>query len=105
MSREEEIELAWEQHLFQGIHRLRMLADTREQLAEQQGWLCAYCGIKMTKHQPGQKDPTFATLDHKIPRCKKGTDDIENLVASCAKCNNMKSDMDLEDFLVLLRRT
>lgn len=32
------------------------------------------------------------TVDHIVPKCKGGTNDWENLVTACERCNNMKSD-------------
>lgn len=43
---------------------------------------CKYCGKK-----PGE---TVLEVDHIIPRYKKGTDEIENLITSCFDCNRGK---------------
>ena len=42
--------------------------------------LCHYCG------QPASQ------IDHKVPVSHGGTDLTTNLVASCAKCNNLKGN-------------
>ena len=43
---------------------------------------CAYCGAT---HLP-------LTLDHVIPRTRGGSNDWDNLVCCCTKCNNFKGD-------------
>lgn len=40
---------------------------------------CAYCGAPDAKH-----------IDHVIPRCQGGTDDLANLARACARCNARK---------------
>lgn len=51
----------------------------RLEVLEDAGYLCAYgCGREATQ------------VDHVIPKVAGGTDDRENLVASCAECNNKK---------------
>lgn len=32
------------------------------------------------------------TIDHKLPRAKGGTDDVDNLQTMCSKCNHNKGD-------------
>ena len=40
--------------------------------------ICAYCGDEATQ------------VDHVIPRVDGGTDDLDNLVACCRRCNLLK---------------
>jgi hypothetical protein len=40
---------------------------------------CGYCGEEATH------------VDHVMPRCRGGEDELDNLVAACAKCNMTKS--------------
>lgn len=47
---------------------------------------CSYCNRRLTKKS--------ATLDHRIPLSQGGTDDWENLVLSCWRCNECKGDWD-----------
>ena len=41
-------------------------------------WACQYCG------SPAEH------VDHVVPRCQGGADDLDNLVAACAHCNLSK---------------
>jgi len=43
---------------------------------------CAYCGCEITLKT--------MQVDHKIPKCSGGTDDIENLLPACRLCNHYK---------------
>jgi hypothetical protein len=51
------------------------------------GYRCFYCG------------DTADTVDHIIPRAKGGTDDIDNLVAACLRCNCAKGIKLVDEFL------
>lgn len=64
---------------------------------------CAYCGINITIKQmqvdhvkPLYRNDTDATLyDWGVER---GTNDIDNLLPSCSRCNKWKSTYTLEQF-------
>ena len=47
--------------------------------------VCAYCGRRAT------------SVDHVLPRCKGGQDEMTNLVACCSKCNRVKSGRTLQE--------
>jgi 5-methylcytosine-specific restriction endonuclease McrA len=49
---------------------------------------CHYCG------EPG------GTVDHKIPRSKKGLTTPENCVPCCSPCNTFRRNMPYEEFLI-----
>lgn len=49
--------------------------------------ICAYCG------------ETGDSVDHIIPRTQGGSDDVENLVCACKRCNMQKNNRDLCVFL------
>jgi hypothetical protein len=53
-------------------------------------WKCSYCGIPITERS--------GTRDHVHPLSKGGPNVIENVVASCKRCNNLKDNMSLGDF-------
>lgn len=49
---------------------------------------CYYCG-GWAMHE----------IDHKIPLCRGGTNDIDNLVLTCRPCNTKKSWLTAEEFM------
>lgn len=51
----------------------------RYKILGRDNYRCAYCGAQ-AEH-----------VDHIIPRCQGGSDDEDNLVAACARCNISKS--------------
>lgn len=57
---------------------------TRLVVLDRDGWQCAYCH----KHLEGRD----ATVDHIIPNNAGGTDELDNLLACCRRCNGIKSD-------------
>lgn len=53
---------------------------------------CAYCGSVPVGNAP------FFEIDHVVPRAKGGGDNDDNLVASCHRCNRVKSALGMEEF-------
>ncbi len=51
-------------------------------------YTCQYCGIN---------DPSEMTLDHVLPRSRRGKDTWENLVCACYTCNCKKSNRTPEE--------
>ena len=45
---------------------------------------CRYCGRKLSRTQQ--------TLDHVVPLCRGGADELANLVLACQQCNTIKAD-------------
>jgi len=62
---------------------------TRDNVYRRDNHSCVYCGENRRK---------LLTLDHVIPRSRGGGDTWDNLVTACKKCNNVKSDLTLEEF-------
>jgi beta-xylosidase-like protein/HNH endonuclease len=60
-------------------------ADTRRQVRERAGFACEYCGVSET--DAGGE----LTIDHFQPRTCGGTDDTENLLYCCHRCNEYKA--------------
>lgn len=52
---------------------------------------CAYCGKILV-------DNDDLTIDHKNPKAKGGTDEMDNLVGCCKSCNQMKADRTVTEF-------
>jgi hypothetical protein len=59
---------------------------------------CVYCGRKNGEFTPPEM-PEAGTLclDHVIPVCRNGSDDLINLVSACTGCNMYKSDRTPEE--------
>jgi len=84
-------------------------------LALKYGWVCWYCNLPL-RPSPNRplaeschhaqwivKDPVVH-IDHIIPVCAGGTDDIENLALACEFCNRAKLNLDAATFLEWLDR-
>ncbi|MEM7548550.1 MAG: HNH endonuclease [Bacteroidota bacterium] len=54
---------------------------TRQNVFKRDGFACSYCGSK--KH---------LTIDHVVPRSKKGKSTWNNLVTACQRCNSKKGN-------------
>lgn len=63
-------------------------------LLESQHYGCMYCPAILTQKT--------ATIDHKLPRARGGESNIENLCATCNKCNSNKGDLTEEEFRKIL---
>jgi HNH endonuclease len=63
----------------------------RQQVYARDNFSCVYCSSKES-----------LTLDHVIPKSKDGDNSLSNLATCCKKCNQLKQDMMLEDWLLVL---
>jgi|SRR3989344_1486253 len=61
-----------------------------DRLGEAQNWRCCYCGIRMLNISNFKDEPT---LEHVIPKSKKGPDHPDNLVIACFDCNQTAADL------------
>lgn len=52
-------------------------------------YTCIYCGKRGAKME----------VDHKIPFIRGGSDEIDNLVTSCVRCNRQKKDKTYEEYI------
>ena len=64
------------------------------QLAESQGWKCAYCWAPIWHPSTGERGYGMfrATFDHVIPKSSGGHRSYRNGVAACLKCNRYRGD-------------
>lgn len=72
-------------------------------ILRRQKYHCYYCNVQVSrKHPVGH--PNKATLDHRMPRCRGGSNLRSNLVAACEPCNARKGSMSEVEFRWLLVR-
>lgn len=71
-------------------------SDARQQVWDKGGGNCHYCNVRIMT--------AWFHVDHKVPKCKGGTNDLSNLLATCRKCNVAKGVRTYEDFVNLLKR-
>jgi hypothetical protein len=92
MTKEEQIDHAWAQHLAQSWPVSAMVTLSklkRWTLAEAQNWRCCWCGIRMEGNGIDWDAPTF---EHVVPRSKGGLDELDNLVIACRQCNGLRGN-------------
>jgi HNH endonuclease len=69
-------------------------------LIDANGAACHYCKKTVRLRVSAQDHHADdATIDHKIPKAKGGTNADDNLLLACRGCNEAKEDRDYEDFL------
>lgn len=95
-----EIDAAWALHRQSDYPPVLMLRrQWMLQRYEEQNGLCAYCGdimVVMTSDEVKARPDIAvlrATCDHVTPSALGGADDLENAVAACHGCNNIKGDI------------
>ena len=69
--------------------------ENRKLILEREKWHCFYCLAKL--------DENNHVIEHVISR-PEGNNSYCNVVGACRRCNNRKSDSQVEDFLRLLYR-
>jgi len=68
-----------------------MARITRGRLAKRDGWACGICGDTINQ-RVRYPDPLSASVDHRIPTAKGGSDSMDNLQLAHLRCNVRKSD-------------
>jgi hypothetical protein len=70
-------------------------------LGRMDGWICAYC------YQPVARELAYAgnyylepVCEHVHPRSKGGSNDLDNLLLACGRCNNRKSNRLLVEWVL-----
>lgn len=82
-----------------GFSRRRSLTLLREMWYDAK-FICTYCGFTtiFPSALPDTRAYRTATIDHKVPTAKGGTNDRKNLCLSCHDCNTRKGDMMPEEW-------
>lgn len=78
------LELPWVQRAF-----FKGWIEIRKRIIKRDGRTCFYCNVV----------PNKIEIDHKIPISRGGTNDENNLVVACQKCNRSKRNKTVEEFL------
>ena len=73
------------------IGRTWIPLEIKEYIFERDDYTCQYCKKRYVINE--------LTIDHVIPLCMGGIDELTNYVTSCEKCNQKKGSMKLSDFL------
>ena len=68
--------------------RKRLTNAAKEKILIRDKFECQYCGSK-----------EFLEIDHIIPLSKGGNNEEENLVTSCHRCNHLKADKSIFEFV------
>ncbi len=67
----------------------------RRKIYNRDGWRCHYCRLEILIGVP-HEHPQRATVDHKTPKSRGGSDENRNLLACCHRCNIEKGDIPYE---------
>ena len=70
-----------------------------EYLIERDGAACYLCGINVLPNAPSSH-PMVATIEHYIPRSRRGSNRKSNLRVAHKLCNNIKGTEEFSDDLV-----
>ena len=79
---------------------------SKEKIYQKTNGLCFYCGTPIYPvYIPSAGRELWAGFqrDHIIPRSQGGTNDIENIVPACTRCNGLKCDLSIEGFRELAK--
>lgn len=74
-------------------HR-RKLHPTKKNIFMRDNYTCAYCG---------DDNPRNMTIDHILPKSRRGKDTWENLITACYDCNHKKADRTPEEAGMVLK--
>lgn len=71
--------------------------EVKEYLLEKYGHNCQYC--------KGESKATILEVEHMISKAKGGTDSVKNLTIACDKCNREKDNLNLDEWLEVLKKS
>lgn len=73
--------------------RLSIPRPVRRSVMQRDGAKCVYCGRKDGEYAHGETSRDgIISIDHVIPVCHGGSNEINNLVCACMSCNSFKGD-------------
>ncbi len=70
--------------------RERIPKELKEKVFQRDEYICQYCGIWC--YESYLQNSKAVVIDHAIPFSIGGSNDIDNLVTSCRRCNAIKND-------------
>jgi len=80
--------------------RAALYLRSRRIMGQGKRLLCTYCLCELVTRQG--KKPNTATLDHVIPHALGGPNSADNLVTCCARCNTLRQDKTIREFVAIL---
>lgn len=89
---------------------MTMSSRMREEFYDRFRGRCYYCGKPLLPDLGGHEDgrdwlvlpERHMIIEHMWPKSRGGSDDVANLVPSCAPCNTLKGSLMSEEFRLLL---
>ena len=81
----------------------KKIACKRQKIAEEQDYLCYYCGRKMSMSMAKQGANKKATLEHLKRKVDGGTLHYDNMAVACQQCNCNRGDYPVEMWKVLCK--
>lgn len=70
-----------------------MSKSKRRLVYEFYGGHCAICGCELKLDKGDARDIPIMTIDHIVPISEGGNNTLNNLQATCEKCNGTKADI------------
>lgn len=71
--------------------------EVKEYLLEKYGHNCQYC--------KGESKCVILEVEHMTSKKKGGTDSVKNLTIACEECNRKKDDLNLDEWLEILKKS
>jgi 5-methylcytosine-specific restriction endonuclease McrA len=75
---------------------------TRAIMLTRDGRKCVYCKVDVFT-DVSTCHPQYATIDHKTPKSRGGSNRLRNVVTACASCNTDKADLNQAEYEWLKR--
>ena len=74
----------------------------RKAIYARDGHQCVYCGL--FAYSSADTGPCLLTLDHLVPRELGGSNEANNLVTACHRCNSARQSKGIRAWFAVLRR-